>query len=211
MTILRPNLPPLPDRMRGLAVHRGYPVPFFVAWVNGEPDFRVMDGRRWNECVKFSKCWLCGGPLGRFQTFVSGPMCGVNRTSAEPPSHVDCAEFSVKACPFLSMPKMERREGGLPEGHRDPAGVMIRRNPGVSLLWTTRKWKLFDDGNGRPLFDMGDPTQVQWFAEGRSATRAEVVASVESGLPALQAMCEGADDLAALERMRERFMALVPA
>jgi hypothetical protein len=207
---LRPNLPPLPDRMRGLAVHRGYPVPHFVGWVDGVPDFRTMDGAKLRDCVRFRRCWLCGGPLGRFQTFVAGPMCGLTRTSAEPPSHLDCAQFSVQACPFLSLPKMVRREDGLPEDAVEPAGVMIKRNPGVSLLWTTRDWKLFNDGTGRPLIEMGEPTRIEWFAHGRHATREEVLASVESGLPLLQEFCESPADIAELDAKRERFMALVP-
>lgn len=209
MIELRPNLPPLPDRMRHLPVHRGYPVPFFVAWVNGEPDFRIMDGEKMPDAIRFGRCWLCGQSMGRYQTFVTGPMCGVSRTSAEPPSHLDCAEFAAKACPFLSMPKMDRREGGLPKVGM--AGISFPRNPGVTLLWTTRDWGVFGDGSGRPLFRMGDPTRTQWFAEGRLATRAEVVASIESGLPSLRELARGPADLAELEAARTRLNALVPA
>lgn len=210
MSDLRPNLPAVPERMRGLPLHRGYPVPHFVGWVDGVPDFRTMDGRKLVDCVRFRKCWLCGGALGRFQTFVAGPMCGVTRTSAEPPSHLDCAQFAVKACPFLTLPKMERRENGLPEGIQEPAGVMLKRNPGVSVLWTCRDWRRFDDGSGGLLFQMGEPTGLEWYAHGREATREEVLASVESGLPLLVAQCDNPADVAELDAMRERFMALVP-
>ena len=34
----------------------------------------------------------------------------MNRTSAEPPSHRDCAEFAVKACPFLTQRELTRRK-----------------------------------------------------------------------------------------------------
>jgi len=38
MTALRESLPSLPLAMRGLPRdHRGYPVPWFVAWVDGKP------------------------------------------------------------------------------------------------------------------------------------------------------------------------------
>ena len=33
MSTYRPELEPLPDRMKRLPVHRGYPVPWFVEWV----------------------------------------------------------------------------------------------------------------------------------------------------------------------------------
>jgi hypothetical protein len=70
------------------------------------------------------------------------------------------------------------------------AGCPIDRNPGVALVWTTRFYKVFDDGNGRPLIEVGEPCGVEWFAEGRAATRAEVQASIDSGLPILQGYAE---------------------
>jgi hypothetical protein len=36
-------------------------------------------------------------------SFVVGPMCGINRNSAEPPSHKECAQWSARNCPFLSV------------------------------------------------------------------------------------------------------------
>src|SRR5687768_6618400 len=111
MTNLRPGLPPLPDKLKGLAVdRRGYPVPFFVGYVGEEPDFRVVDPRKLLRCVKEKLCWVCGQPLDPIWVFVIGPMCGVNRISSEPPSHYQCARFSAEACPFLARPHMVRRE-----------------------------------------------------------------------------------------------------
>jgi hypothetical protein len=46
--------------------------------------------------------------------------------SAEPPSHRECAEYAVRACPFLTRPLAVRNERGL-DGF-EPAGVMIKRN-----------------------------------------------------------------------------------
>jgi len=101
--VIREDLPPLPSRMQTLKLdHRGYPVPWFVAWIDGKPDFRVMDGKKMNQAVRFKKCWVCGSPLGRRFTFCIGPMCAINRTIGEPPSHHECVDFSARACPFLS-------------------------------------------------------------------------------------------------------------
>lgn len=36
-------------------------------------------------------------------------------------------------------------------------------------------------GQGGTLFDIGEPTEVWWWCEGRDATQAEVLASIESG------------------------------
>lgn len=70
------------------------------------------------------------------------------------------------------------------------AGEAILRNPGVTMLWTTRSYSPFSDGRGGVLFEMGDPIEVQWLREGREATRAEVDYSIETGLPALRALAE---------------------
>lgn len=200
MNALRPGLPPLPERMADLPVEsRGYPVPFFVAWIDGKPDFRVIEAGRIAECVRGEKCWLCGERLGAFKAFVIGPMCAVNRTSSEPPSHRECAIFAATACPFLVMPKAQRREANLPEGNI--AGVSIPRNPGVALVWVSKRFRLFGDNRGGVLFDIGEPVETLWFAEGRAAMRAEVMASIESGLPSLRAMAQGEEDLAELAKM----------
>src|SRR5215467_3774641 len=104
MTTLKSSLPPLPKRMLALPIDgRGYPVPWFVAWIRGEPDFRVIKPGGAEIAYHRNLCWLCGQRLGTYKTFVIGPMCTLNRVSAEPPSHRDCAEFAAKACPFLTQ------------------------------------------------------------------------------------------------------------
>jgi hypothetical protein len=190
---LRPGLPSMPERIERLPIDaRGYPVPFFVAWVNGEPDHRIVDPAKLTKCVKERRCWVCGEPLGRFLVFTLGPMCCITRTSGEPPAHLGCALFSVQACPFLSRPHAHRREAGMPEGIYQPAGDMLKRNPGVSAVWTCRDYKPFRayGGNEGVLFHVGDPQTVRWYAEGRPAEAHEVEASIVSGLPKLiEAAC----------------------
>lgn len=191
MTELREGLPPLPSRMWKLPVDaRGYPVPWFVKWIDGKPDFRVADGEKMRQALYGGRCWVCGERVGKYKTFVIGPMCAVNRVSSEPPCHLDCATFSAIACPFLKLPKAQRRDANIPEAAVNPAGEMIRRNPGVTLLWTTLSYKLFNDGNGGILFNIGDPVDAAWYAESRKATRAEVLESINSGLPILREMAE---------------------
>jgi hypothetical protein len=187
---LRPGMPPLPEQMRSLPLDaRGYPVPYFVAWIDGAPDFRIADAAKAHRCVTESRCWLCGGRLGTFLAFVVGPMCAINRISSEPPSHRACAEFAVRVCPFLVRPMAQRREAGVPEAAARPAGVMLRRNPGVSLLWVTKDYQTVraprPDGSVGLLYQMGEPRELVCYAEGRIATKDEVRASVDSGLPSL--------------------------
>jgi hypothetical protein len=174
----------MPARLRKLEVSdEGYPVPAFVEWIDGKPDFRVMNSRHFKRCIEQKRCWLCGEPLGKFLAFVIGPMCAVNRVSSEPPSHYDCAAYSVRACPFLSQPRMRRNEKDLPDAGK-MAGIAITRNPGVTLIWVTDGYKTFQ-ANG-VLFQIGEPLRLEFYREGRRATREEIGVSIETGLPTLR-------------------------
>lgn len=185
------RFPDLPAKMRQLPVdHRGFPVPWFVAWVDGLPQFPVADGAKLDRAWRDRQCWVCGGKLGRVSAFVIGPMCAVNRTSSEPPSHPECARFSARNCPFLTKPRMKRvGQDNLPIAVQRPAGEMIERNPGVALVWLTLRPSAFGDGRGGILYDIGLPHVVEWYAQGRQATASEVRESIESGLPLLEEMC----------------------
>jgi hypothetical protein len=204
---------PIPDRIKALPVSpKGFPVPWFVAWANGVPDFRVIDTPKIAKAVKQRLCFTCGQPLGVNLAVTIGPMCAINRTISEPPSHRDCAVFSATACPFLSNPKTKRNTRDLPDDIQDAAGFGIKRNPGAIAVWITRDVRLFKVDNG-VLFRFGDPSEVLWFAEGRKATRAEVQASIDSGLPILRELAEkqGDEAIAALALQTERARQFLPA
>ncbi len=181
---------PVPARIAKLPVLRGFPVPWFVQMMpDGQYDFRVMDAQKLVRAVREGLCWTCGEKLGKFKTFVVGPMCGINRTSAEPPSHLECARYAATHCPFLTIPHMKRREKNMPE-HNEMAGHGLKRNPGVTLLWTCTTYKPFSDGRGGMLIEIHDPTSIEWYSEGRQATREEIDESVAGGLPSLRGMCD---------------------
>lgn len=212
MTAYRKDLPALPPRMAHLPIdERGYPVPFFVAWIDGKPDHRIADAGKRALCAHRNLCWLCGQPLGRYLTFAIGPMCVVNRVTSEPPQHAECAEYAVTACPFLTRPHARRRDANLPEGNVPPGGIMIERNPGVTALWRTRSYQRFH-AEGGALLRLGDPVTVAWYCEGRAATAAEVLEAVNTGLPLLRGMAakEGPHAVAELETMIEQATALLP-
>jgi hypothetical protein len=206
---------PMPDRIRQLPVSpSGFPVPWFVATIDGLPDFRVVRRNGVTLAHNRKTCWVCGQPMGGFKAMTLGPMCIVNRTISEPPSHRECAVFSARACPFLANPRMRRNDVGMPENTLPPAGNAIARNPGAVAVWVTRGYHPFKahDGSGT-LFTFDDPTEVLWFAEGRTATRAEVMASIESGLPLLASAAkqQGSPALLALERQVLAAQAYLPA
>lgn len=191
---------------------KGYPVPWFVPWHEGQWDFRFIRTGTIEEAIQRNICWTCGEPLERPCCFVVGPMCAVNRTSAEPPSHVWCGVYAAKACPFLARPKLERlsRRTDLDTTENQTAGTMIERNPGVALVWVTNTPSY--DPRLR-LFDIGDPVRVVWYAHSRKATRDEVMESITTGLPFLRNVAEeeGNGAMEALDAMVERAMPLVPA
>lgn len=186
---LRPELTDLPARIARLPVHRGYPVPWFVAWQDGAPEFRAMDVQKFGRAIRERRCWVCGDTLGRHLAFVIGPMCAVNRTSSEPACHLECATWSARFCPFLSRPHMVRRHDDvINESGAGTASIL--RNPGAAGVWVTGSYKLEKVGKSAAsgyLVMMGPPSQVLWFCEGRPATRAEVLASIDSGMPLLEA------------------------
>ena len=196
MTIALPELPPRIARLpRG---ERGYPVPAFVEWMRdsqaakrgapgAHPDFRYANPDFRARAFKLGLCWICGDRLGVHQVFVIGPMCVINRTTMDPASHRQCAEFAAKACPFLIKPKMRR----LPMEEDEPrhvAGKMIERNPGCVCLFETREARPFNVKGGGWLIRLGKPDRLDWWARGREATRDEVMESIASGYPLLYNM-----------------------
>jgi len=211
---LRPELPPLTPRIAKLPVDdRGYPVPFFVQWVDqwnqatkpgvGRPEFRMMDGDKWKRCVKEKLCWVCGEKLGAYMAFPIGPMCTINRVSSEPPSHKDCAEWSVKGCPFLSRPNMVRREDELTEADKgNVAGVMIERNPGVIAIWVAKNYNTFRANKGY-LLRLDEPVSVDWYTEGRPARVGEVLKSITDGLPTLLGVCRDEGEIRECHKMAQ--------
>lgn len=208
------DLPSLPARMKGLPFdHRGFVVPWFVDKDDktGLWEFRAMDPRKLVRAVREKRCWVCGEQLGRWLVFVAGPMCGINRTTGEPASHRECALWSMANCPFLNNPEFERRVDDVIGYHDDRRVGAIQRNPGITMLWTCRDYSIWQPQPGQVLITMGEPEKVEFFRCGRVATRAEVLASVESGIPHLSnvaRMQQGG--LAELEKAMARFAPFLP-
>jgi hypothetical protein len=206
------NLETLPQRMMDLPRSaEGWICPWFIDWEDGKPEFRAMDRKKFFRAIREKLCWTCGGRLGVHVSFVASGMCGINRTSSEPPNHHDCAVWSVCNCPFLSNPRMVRREDGLsPEVRDSMSGFGIKRNPGVSMLWNTRSYETFKVDNGT-LITMGEPESVEWWCEGRQATREEIQESIDSGIHNLEAVAKlEKGGLEHLQRSVERFRRYLP-
>lgn len=188
----------LPRRMLDLPIDAaGRPTPFFAHITeDGEPDHRVIGAGKLNAAISNRWCWICGQPLGGRLSFAIGPMCTVNRVSAEPPQHIDCAVWSATHCPFLVNPNKGRREVNIPENTK-MSDFGLARNPGVTAVWSTKKFSMFRAPDTW-LFRLGEPTSVLWFRYGQPATRADVEEAFVNGCPALREIAK--EDGKAAER-----------
>lgn len=203
---------PMPARIAKLPVsEQGYPIPWFVPWRDGQPLPELADPVKRMKAISGRRCWVCGEPLGTYLAFILGSMCLVNRITAEPAMHKECAEYTVKVCPFLTKPKMKRNSSdNKRQGDKAP-GIMIERNPGVCAVYVTRAFKTINDGAGGRVIQVGLCISVDYYREGRPATRAEVIESMQSGLPLLK---QHAYTRAALEALDTQFrdaLTLLPA
>ena len=97
--------------------------------------------------------------------------------------------------------------------HGDPPGIMIERNPGVTLIWECLSYRATRQPEGGLLFHIGSPQRTSWWREGREATRHEIIDSIRTGLPHLQrvAEAEGPGAIQLLQTLVERAVRLVPA
>jgi hypothetical protein len=99
--------------LRKLKFFAGLPVPVTAKWVDGKPDFRATNEFELMRCVKFHLCAVCGGKLGLTCYWVGGPLCQQNHYFTDPGMHVECAEESIRLCPFLNGQRTGYR-GDLP-------------------------------------------------------------------------------------------------
>jgi hypothetical protein len=108
---------------------------------------------------------------------------------------------------------MRRNTKDKPEG--EIAGEAIMRNPGATIIWITREYRVFrpDPKKAGVLFKLGAPEHISFWREGRPATRAEVLESIDSGLPILKGIAtqQGDDALAALDHQYKQALKLLPA
>lgn len=98
----------IPDFLSHLPVFAGMPVPFTVFWHDGKPDFRVTDINKRLECYGDSLCAICGRTmLGAQFWFIGGPASMDSGMFTDGPMHKNCAEYSIKVCPFLAGKRTE--------------------------------------------------------------------------------------------------------
>ena len=201
---------------------RGFPVPWFVQWFkdgqrsipgDGAPDFRIVDTEKFTRALRQPICWICGNMLGRYRVFMMGPMSCINHTTGEPPSHRTCALFAAKNCPFLSKPRMRRNTHELP-AIKPMAGVHSDGNPGVVCMWTTLPTGYYPFlagvGNEGYLIKLRPPRRVEWYAEGKPASRLAVSVALYAGRERLNDLADSADDLRRIDELYRRALTFLP-
>lgn len=199
---LRPEMVDAPGAMHGRPIdHRGFYVPWFVTGKDdrGLWDFTRVDPRRVREGYERQVCFVSGEPLGRYRSFVIGPMCCINRITAEPPVKREVAEWSVRVCPWISNPAARRPEKADGELLTAP-GIMIKDNPGICAIWTVERAN-YRMGRDR-LIRLGDPTHLEFYTQKRKATQEEIRKAMVQGAAKLMAIAEpeGEEAIQLLER-----------
>lgn len=91
----------IPDFLSHLPAHRGLPVPFTQAVIDGVPDFRATDFEKILQCAEYKLCAICGRRLGEYAYFIGGPLSKENHLFTDPPMHKQCTEYAAKTCPFV--------------------------------------------------------------------------------------------------------------
>jgi len=73
----------IPKFLSHLKTYGGYPVPFVQMWIDGKPDFRVIDPEKVARCVNEKLCAICGVRLGEFSFFIGGDLCQANHLTID--------------------------------------------------------------------------------------------------------------------------------
>lgn len=107
-------------------------------WIEGKPDFRVVDPERVDKCVEDKLCAICGKRLGEYCIFVGGPLSKVNHLFVDPPMHPVCAEFASQTCPFLSGRKDEYSQRLVDESVVRVEAMAANVRPEVMYILKTR-------------------------------------------------------------------------
>lgn len=166
----QPDVPPrLARRLRDL---RGMIVPYaqFID-ANGNADFRVLDDRRVSYCLEHRRCAMCGEPLGRHLHFVGGPLCAVNGLFYDPPTHKECAEYALQACPHLA--RLKGRFARIPDSIPGAAHIVIGalasdEKQDIFALMHTTDFTFGRDHAGMMLIKAKLPwLDVAWWREGK--------------------------------------------
>jgi hypothetical protein len=157
----------IPPCLAHLPMHGNLPVPWFTAWPNGKPDFRMRDPKRNNEAVRNGLCGICGRwiqlkPRTATLVYVVGPLCLKERVVYGPPQHEECARAAIELCPFLALEERDRSERAGSENTIVPREEVPPKPSRVGLAFVRRySWVR---GPSAQLYSFIDePERVEWW------------------------------------------------
>jgi len=151
-------IPPFLDHLKVDA--RGYPIPFFVPYIDGKPDFRFVTAEKIHLCVEKKLCGICGKKLFEFSYFCTGPVGLQSGSHSDPPAHKQCLEYALKTCPHLVFEKTTRNERGeLYKELREQDFVGIETKPKEFYLIKADKFKLVTLPHGQDILTF---RKVSW-------------------------------------------------
>lgn len=145
---------------------RGYPVPFFTGYIDGNPDLRTSDQRKVRMCAQGRLCGVCGTALGYWIAFVTGPVGCENRYTSEPPLHPECARYSLQACPHLSSERAKATADGKIPGTVSPVGG-IKGRPDKLGLYLCRTYETVRASATTIGFRLAPAHSIEWWRHGR--------------------------------------------
>jgi hypothetical protein len=162
----------LPPRMRSLPVHEGWPVPFFVARINGVPDLRVADPRKGKICGMRRVCWVCGKPLANVITFIGGPLSCKNLTFSDGPMHEECSTFALQVCPYLAVTSRDRRDDDIQDRLAPSLSATTEKPEKFGHLFCSG-FTMQDDKTGGWLFNpvKSAVIKIDWWNKGEILPR----------------------------------------
>lgn len=144
----------------------GYPIPYFVAYINGKPDMKILDAHKQLTCIQYRRCGICGESIGGEVAFISGPIGIANCVVTDPGMHEECAEYAIRVCPFMARPNAKRAaDFTYPEGSAKSPGALEER-PDRTGIAISRAYAGRNAGDGSVLIKFYPPSRVRWFVDG---------------------------------------------
>lgn len=131
----------LPARLaaRPFDARRKLPIPYVSEQDDGSVNFSVLNGARVLECAREGLCSACGQPHEYRIAFVGGPGGFRMRRYTDAPMHIECAQWSLRLCPYLAVERHRRR--GLTETTAAPGFTDMEKSEPV-ILAVTRRYRL---------------------------------------------------------------------
>jgi hypothetical protein len=151
---------------------RGYPIFFSVQSDTERPsNHKILNPKRRIICASERRCNVCGEKLGYWLAFLGGPMCVDQRAFADAPMHPECAEYSLRVCPFLatdlqySDPEIMRRAYSTTEDK-----YASRVKPKYVVLYLTRgyEYRFLSADGSMMTFRPAAPKHVVYWRAGEA-------------------------------------------